>query len=59
VRRLHTALETDGRDGWVDWLKIPLTAEFKKEIFAGIESAEDFLFVISPDSCFSTHRGFI
>jgi hypothetical protein len=49
VRRLHTALETDGRDGWVDWLKIPLTAEFKKEIFAGIESAEDFLFVISPD----------
>jgi hypothetical protein len=53
VRRLHAALETAGRDSWVDWQKIPLTAEFKKEIFSGIESADDFLFVISPDSCAS------
>jgi hypothetical protein len=53
VLRLHAALETAGRDSWVDWQDIPLTAEFKKEIFAGIESADDFLFVISPDSCAS------
>ena len=47
---LHTALETSGKDAWIDWQDIPLTSEWWKEIEAGIEGADTFIFVISPDS---------
>jgi WD40 repeat protein len=50
VRQLHEALEKTGRDAWVDWEDIPFTAEWRKEIYAGIEAADNFIFVISPDS---------
>lgn len=50
VRRLHDHLLSDGRDVWVDWESIPLTADWFEEIKAGIEGADSFLFVISPDS---------
>jgi hypothetical protein len=50
VRKLHDSLQADGRDTWVDWSDIPPTAEFMKEIYAGIEAADTFVFVISPDS---------
>ncbi len=50
VRRLHTALEADGRDAWVDWENIPLTADWLEEIYAGIEAANAFAFVISSAS---------
>ncbi|MEN8259440.1 MAG: TIR domain-containing protein [Pseudomonadota bacterium] len=50
VRRLHQALEDQGRKCWVDWEGIPPTAEWITEIKAGIDSAEAFVFVISPDS---------
>ena len=50
VRRLHNALSRLNRDTWVDWEDIPLTADWLKEIYAGIESADTFVFVISPDS---------
>lgn len=50
VRTLHGMLEQNGRDVWVDWENIPLTAEWLQEIYDGIEAANAFMYVISPDS---------
>jgi WD40 repeat protein len=50
VKKLHEALTKLNRDTWVDWENIPLTADWWKEIEAGIEAANTFVFVISPDS---------
>lgn len=50
VRRLYDALKIAGRDVWVDWEDIPLMADWRREIARGIEDANNFLFVISPDS---------
>ena len=47
---LHQALKENNRDTWVDWQNIPLTAEWWQEIEAGIEAANTFIFVLSPDS---------
>ncbi|MGG6269178.1 toll/interleukin-1 receptor domain-containing protein [Leptolyngbya sp. AN03gr2] len=53
VEKLHQALEAQNRDTWVDWNDIPLTAEWWQEIQRGIEAANTFVFVISPDSLVS------
>lgn len=50
MRRLHAALSEHGRDVWVDWEDIPLTANWWQEICAAIEAADAFIFIISPDS---------
>jgi hypothetical protein len=50
VRTLHQALSQSQRSTWVDWEDIPVTAEWWKEIEAGIEGADTLIFVISPDS---------
>lgn len=50
VRELHAALEKVGKDVWVDWENIPLTAEWLQEIYEGIEAADAFAYVITPDS---------
>lgn len=50
VRQLHGALQTQGRDVWVDWEDIPLTANWWQEICGAIDSSDSFAFVISPDS---------
>ena len=50
VRRLHGELSKAGRDVWVDWEDIPLTADWWREIQGGIETANTFAFIISPDS---------
>lgn len=50
VRQLVATFNADGRDVWVDWEDIPLTADWMSEIQQGIEGADDFVFVISPDS---------
>lgn len=50
AHRLHTALAAQGMESWVDWQGIPLTAEWMSEITAAIESADAFLYIISPDS---------
>lgn len=55
VRRLHTALAEAGRDAWVDWEDIPLTARFLAEIYEAIEAADTFIFVISPDALASDY----
>lgn len=53
VERLHHALETQGRDSWIDWQDIPPTADWWQEIERGIEGTNTFVFVISPDSVVS------
>lgn len=50
VVRLHEALKAKGRETWVDWEGIPPTAEWLAEIYAAIEAADNFLFVLSPAS---------
>jgi WD40 repeat protein len=50
VEKLVSAFKADGRDVWVDWEDIPLTADWMNEIHKGIEGADDFVFIISPDS---------
>src|SRR5208283_6237279 len=54
VRRLDGELKRAGRKTWVDWGDIPPTAEWEKEIQTGIETANTFLFVISPHSVVSS-----
>jgi WD40 repeat protein len=53
VRRLHAALKGHGIDAWVDWEDIPLTADWQQEVYAGIDAAETFVAVLSPDALFS------
>jgi hypothetical protein len=50
VRQLHDALAKLNRDVWVDWEDIPLTADWWQEISGGIESADTFVLVVSPNS---------
>jgi len=53
VQVLHQALAASYYEAWIDWEDIPLTADWWAEIEAGIEAADTFLFVISPDSIVS------
>ena len=50
VHILHQALTQSKYDAWVDWIDIPFTADWWKEIETGIEATDTFIFVISPDS---------
>ncbi|MFZ4556626.1 MAG: toll/interleukin-1 receptor domain-containing protein, partial [Pseudanabaena sp.] len=50
VSTLHAAFERSQKNTWVDWNNIPLTSDWWAEIEKGIESADTFVFVISPDS---------
>jgi WD40 repeat protein len=53
VRQLFDELVERGREAWVDWEDIPLTADWWQEIQQGIDEADAFLFVISPASIIS------
>ncbi|MDM8558104.1 TIR domain-containing protein, partial [Candidatus Parabeggiatoa sp. HSG14] len=50
ARQLNTALQKSGKTTWFDQESIDTGADFKKEIFKGIESADNFLFILSPDA---------
>jgi hypothetical protein len=50
VSRLWEALEKANQNAWVDWDDIPPTADWRQEIYLGIEAANNFVFVISPHS---------
>jgi WD40 repeat protein len=54
VKKLDKAFRDAGKEVWIDWEDIPLSADWWAEIKAGIEAAEAFVFVISPDSVQST-----
>lgn len=53
VQRLHAALLAQKRETWVDWQDILPTEKWWKAIESGIEAAEAFVFIISPDSASS------
>ena len=57
VRRLHDTFVELKRETWVDWDGIPPSAEWLDEIFAAIDAADTFLFVVSPDSVASEMCG--
>jgi len=50
VRDLAKTLKKRGREVWVDWDSIPYGTDWWEEIKTGIELADTFLFVLSPDS---------
>ena len=50
VARLAEALVAREKDVWVDWEDIPPTADWFAEIAEGIDGADAFVYVISPDS---------
>jgi WD40 repeat protein len=50
ARKLCESFTGQGLDFWIDWQGIPPTTEWWKEIERGIETADNFLFLISPDS---------
>lgn len=50
ARRLTGELQARDIDFWVDWDGIPPTVDWMQQIQKGIEEADLFLFIISPDS---------
>src|SRR6266508_3173459 len=54
ARRLTDAFKGQELDFWIDWEGIPPTVDWWKEIEKGIEEADIFLFLLSPDSTKST-----
>src|SRR5690349_8651267 len=53
ARRLTQALKSQNLDFWIDWEGIPPTVDWRNEIQTGIEEADIFVFLLSPDSCAS------
>ncbi len=54
VHRLHKALSSEkNKDVWEDLVDIPPAVPWRPEIAAAIEAADNFVFVISPDSAAS------
>jgi len=50
ARKLTDSFKGQNLDFWIDWEGIPPTVDWWKEIEQGIEQADIFLFLISPDS---------
>src|SRR5690349_10711121 len=50
VRQLFDALTANRKGIWVDWEDIPPTADWWVEICKGIEEADNFFFITSPNS---------
>ena len=48
--KIVQALAEENLDTWIDWKSIPKGEEWEQEIYDGIEAADAFLFLISPDS---------
>ena len=49
-RKLYNALTAQDRTLWMDWKSIALTADWWNEIKDGIETSDNFVFLISPNS---------
>ena len=50
VRRLNDTLKQHERNTWVDWEGIPPSAEWLNEIYAAIDAAHAFVYVLGPES---------
>ncbi len=55
VRRLDEALKSRGREAWVDWEDIRPTEEWMQAIYAAIDGADTFIFVL-PQSAVAKSR---
>ena len=53
AKRLTDELQKSELDFWVDWEGIPPTVDWWREVEKGIEEADVFIFLISPDSAVS------
>ena len=53
VQRLYESFDGIGRTCWMDLTSIPFTGKWKDEVLAGIDVADNFLFVMSPNSVHS------
>lgn len=53
VKKLFKDIKDTGKEVWADFEDIPKAADWWAEIQAGIDAAEAFIFVISPDSVIS------
>src|SRR5512139_1141170 len=51
--KIVQALAENKLDTWIDWKSIPKGEDWEQEIYRGIEEADAFLFLISPDSIVS------
>jgi hypothetical protein len=49
VHKIHEALASRNKDIWVDWEDIPPSAEWWKEIQSGIEAADAFICIVTPN----------
>jgi WD40 repeat protein len=50
ARQLNDALQIQGKTTWFDQESIAAGADFQQEIYRGIASSDNFVFVISPSS---------
>jgi hypothetical protein len=50
AEKIVKELANDNLDTWIDWKSIPKGEDWEQEIYHGIEGANAFLFLISPDS---------
>ncbi|MGJ3241308.1 MAG: toll/interleukin-1 receptor domain-containing protein [Anaerolineae bacterium] len=50
VHQLFDDIKATGKEVWADFEDIPKAADWWQEIKAGIDAADAFLFIISPDS---------
>lgn len=50
ARDLNRRLQENGKNTWFDQESISSGVDFEKEIFKGIEGADNIVFVLSPDS---------
>jgi preprotein translocase subunit SecG len=54
AKTLTDKFAAQNMEAWVDWQDIPPTVDWMKEIEKGIEEADIFIFIVSPDSIRST-----
>ncbi len=50
AHKLIEGLKAMEQDVWVDWESIPPAVDWLEQIFRGIETADAFIFIVSPDS---------
>ncbi len=55
ARQLNTALQAAGKTTWFDQESISTGVDFEKEIFKGIDGADNFVFVLSLDAVASEY----
>jgi len=53
ARKLHTAINSEGIEAWVDWEGIPPSADWMTEITGAIHNSDALVFIISPNSLIS------